>query len=59
MAEKPADVDEAYALWRFRHVKVVSRVIGNKRGTGGTAGVAYLEKIVASVFFPALWECAL
>ncbi len=56
MAEKLIDVDEAYALWRFRHVKVVSRVIGNKRGTGGTAGVAYLEKIVSNVFFPELWD---
>ncbi|MDQ3365212.1 MAG: tryptophan 2,3-dioxygenase family protein [Myxococcota bacterium] len=56
MAEKLIDVDEAYALWRFRHVKVVSRVIGNKRGTGGTAGVAYLEKVVSNVFFPELWD---
>jgi tryptophan 2,3-dioxygenase len=56
MAEKLLDIDEAYALWRHRHVKVVSRVIGNKRGTGGTAGVAYLEKIVANVFFPELWD---
>ena len=56
MAEKLIDVDEAYALWRHRHVKVVSRVIGNKRGTGGTAGVSYLEKIVGNVFFPELWD---
>jgi len=56
MAEKLIDIDEAYALWRHRHVKVVSRVIGMKRGTGGTAGVAYLEKIVANVFFPELWD---
>jgi tryptophan 2,3-dioxygenase len=56
LAEKLVDVDEAYALWRSRHVKVVSRVIGKKRGTGGTAGVAYLEKISSNVFFPELWE---
>ncbi|MBL9020349.1 MAG: tryptophan 2,3-dioxygenase [Myxococcales bacterium] len=56
MAEKLVDIDEAYALWRHRHVKVVSRVIGHKRGTGGTAGVAYLEKIVGNVFFPELWD---
>jgi tryptophan 2,3-dioxygenase len=56
LAEKLVDIDEAYALWRHRHVKVVSRVIGNKRGTGGTAGVAYLEKIVGNVFFPELWD---
>ncbi len=56
MAEKLLDLDEAYALWRHRHVKVVSRVIGMKRGTGGTAGVGYLEKIVGNVFFPELWD---
>jgi tryptophan 2,3-dioxygenase len=56
MAEKLLDIDEAYALWRQRHVKVVSRVIGNKRGTGGTSGVAYLEKIATHVFFPELWD---
>ena len=56
MAEKLVDVDEAYALWRYRHLKVVSRIIGMKRGTGGTAGVGYLEKVISSVFFPELWD---
>jgi tryptophan 2,3-dioxygenase len=56
MAEKLVDIDEAYGLWRQRHVKVVSRVIGAKRGTGGTAGVAYLEKIASNLFFPELWD---
>jgi tryptophan 2,3-dioxygenase len=56
LAEKLLDIDEAYSLWRQRHVKVVSRVIGNKRGTGGTSGVNYLEKIASNVFFPELWE---
>jgi tryptophan 2,3-dioxygenase len=56
LAEKLVDLDEAYALWRYRHLKVVSRLIGQKRGTGGTAGVGYLEKIVSRVFFPELWE---
>jgi len=55
LAEKLVDVDEAYALWRYRHLKVVSRIIGQKRGTGGTAGVGYLEQIVGRVFFPELW----
>lgn len=55
LAEKLVDVDEAYALWRYRHLKVVSRVIGRKRGTGGTAGVGYLEQIAGRVFFPELW----
>jgi tryptophan 2,3-dioxygenase len=56
LAEKLVDVDEAYTLWRYRHLKVVSRVIGHKRGTGGTAGVPYLEKLVSNVFFPELWD---
>jgi tryptophan 2,3-dioxygenase len=56
MAEKLIDIDEAYALWRHRHVKVVSRVIGHKRGTGGTSGVPYLEKVAGNVFFPELWD---
>ena len=48
--------DEAYALWRYRHLKVVSRIIGQKRGTGGTAGVGYLEQIAGRIFFPELWD---
>lgn len=56
LAEKLVDVDEAYALWRFRHVKVVERVIGMKRGTGGTTGVNYLKKMVDDRLFPELWD---
>lgn len=56
MCEKLVDVDEQYVLWRFRHLKVVQRVIGWKRGTGGTAGVPYLSKIVDRNFFPELWD---
>ena len=56
MAEKLIDVDEQFALWRFRHVKVVQRVIGMKRGTGGTSGVGYLARGVDAVFFPDLWD---
>jgi len=56
MAEKLVDIDEAYALWRFRHVKVVQRIIGWKRGTGGTAGVNYLNQGVDRRFFPELWD---
>jgi tryptophan 2,3-dioxygenase len=56
MAEKLVDIDEAYALWRFRHVKVVERVIGYKRGTGGTAGVNYLQRMVHDRLFPELWD---
>ena len=56
LAEKLIDVDEAYGLWRYRHLKVVSRIIGEKRGTGGTAGVGYLQSLVGRVFFPELWQ---
>jgi tryptophan 2,3-dioxygenase len=54
MCEKLVDVDEAFQLWRFRHVKTVERIIGYKRGTGGTAGVEYLRRLVAESFFPEL-----
>src|SRR5207248_156851 len=56
LAEKLVDLDEAYALWRYRHLKVVSRIICRKRGTGGTAGVGYLEQVAGRVFFPELWD---
>ena len=56
MCEKLVDVDEQLALWRFRHVKVVQRIIGWKRGTGGTAGVDYLKKLVDVLLFPDLWD---
>jgi tryptophan 2,3-dioxygenase len=56
MCEKLIDVDEQVALWRFRHVKVVQRIIGWKRGTGGTAGVDYLKKLVDVLLFPDLWD---
>ena len=56
MCEKLIDVDEQLALWRFRHVKVVQRIIGWKRGTGGTSGVDYLKTIVDTLLFPDLWD---
>jgi tryptophan 2,3-dioxygenase len=56
MAEKLVDVDEAYSLWRYRHLKVVMRIIGHKLGTGGTAGAAYLRQLTDEVFFPELWD---
>ena len=56
MAEKLVDVDETYSLWRYRHLKVVLRVIGHKRGTGGTAGAGYLRGLIDEVFFPELWD---
>ena len=56
MCEKLVDVDEQFSLFRFRHMKVVQRVIGFKRGTGGTAGVGYLKQAVEATFFPDLWD---
>ena len=56
MCEKLVDVDEQFSLWRFRHVKVVQRVIGFKRGTGGTSGVSYLKGALDLTFFPDLWD---
>jgi len=56
MCEKLVDIDEAYALWRYRHVKTVERIIGFKRGTGGTAGVAYLRQMVDDRLFPELYD---
>ena len=54
MCEKLVDVEENFQLWRFRHVKTVERVIGFKRGTGGTAGVAFLRKTLEVSLFPEL-----
>lgn len=56
MAEKLIDIDESYSLWRYRHVKTVERVIGMKRGTGGTSGVNYLRQMVDDRLFPELWD---
>jgi tryptophan 2,3-dioxygenase len=56
LAEKLVDVDDAMATWRHRHVLTVSRVIGGKRGTGGTAGVPYLESTLGKRAFPELWS---
>jgi len=56
MCEKLLDIDEQFALWRFRHLKVVQRIIGMKMGTGGSSGVPFLRKLIDHVFFPELWE---
>jgi len=55
LAEKLVDVDDALATWRHKHVLTVSRIIGGKRGTGGTAGVPYLESTLSKRAFPELW----
>ena len=54
MCEKLVDVEENFLLWRFRHVKTVERIIGFKRGTGGTAGVSFLRKTLETTLFPEL-----
>jgi tryptophan 2,3-dioxygenase len=56
LAEKLVDLETAFRLWRFRHVTTVERVIGFKKGTGGTEGVAYLRKMLDVVLFPELFE---
>ncbi len=55
MGEELVDLEDAFRLWRFRHVTTVERVIGFKRGTGGTGGVSYLRKMLEVVLFPELW----
>jgi tryptophan 2,3-dioxygenase len=56
LGEKLVDLEDAFRLWRFRHVTTVERVIGFKRGTGGTGGVGYLRKMLDVVLFPELWR---
>jgi tryptophan 2,3-dioxygenase len=56
LAEKLVDLETAFRFWRFRHVTTVERVIGFKTGTGGTAGVSYLRKMLDVVLFPELFE---
>ncbi len=55
LGEKLADIEDAFRLWRFRHLTTVERVIGFKRGTGGTGGVSYLRKMLDIVLFPEIW----
>lgn len=55
MCEKLVDIDEQFALWRFRHMKTVERIIGFKRGTGGSSGVGFLKQAVEIRAFPELW----
>ena len=52
MCEALVDVEESFQLWRFRHVKTVQRIIGGKRGTGGSGGVDFLEAALELTFFP-------
>ena len=56
LAEKLVDLEDAFRQWRFRHATTVERIIGFKRGTGGTSGVGYLRKALDAVLFPELWR---
>ena len=56
MCEKLVDVEEQFSLWRFRHLKTVERIIGFKKGTGGSSGVPFLQKAVFIRLFPELWD---
>jgi tryptophan 2,3-dioxygenase len=56
LAEKLVDMETAFRFWRFRHVTTVERIIGFKAGTGGTAGVSYLRKMLDVVLFPELFS---
>ena len=55
LGEELTDLEDAFRLWRFRHLTTVERVIGFKRGTGGTGGVSYLRKMLDTVLFPEIW----
>ena len=56
LGEELTDFEDAFRLWRFRHVTTVERVIGVKRGTGGTSGVGYLRSMLDVVLFPEIWS---
>ena len=55
LAEKLIDIDDALVAWRHKHVLTVERIIGNKRGTGGSAGAPYLRSTLEKRVFPELW----
>ncbi len=56
LGEELTDLEDMFRQWRFRHVTTVERVIGFKRGTGGTGGVSYLRKMLDVVLFPEIWK---
>ncbi|MCW2949117.1 MAG: tryptophan 2,3-dioxygenase [Thermoleophilia bacterium] len=56
MCEKLIDVEERFQLWRCRHMLTVQRIIGFKRGTGGSSGVGFLKQALDHAFFPELWD---
>jgi len=56
LAESLLDHDEYFSLWRSHHIKMVERMVGAKRGTGGSEGIGYLKTTLDKKFFPELWE---
>jgi tryptophan 2,3-dioxygenase len=56
LAEIMLEHDEYFSLWRSHHIKMVERMVGSKRGTGGSEGVGYLRTTLDKKFFPELWE---
>src|SRR5881275_696280 len=56
LAEKLVDIDDALAMWRHKHVLTVERIIGSKRGTGGSSGASYLRSTLDKRIFPELWS---
>ncbi len=56
LAEELVDLEDAFQTWRFRHLSTVARIIGQRPGTGGSAGVAYLQTALQKRFFPELWS---
>ncbi|MCR9134984.1 MAG: tryptophan 2,3-dioxygenase [Alphaproteobacteria bacterium] len=55
LAEELVDVEDHFQQWRFRHMKTVERIIGHKKGTGGSSGVGFLKTALDRTFFPELW----
>jgi tryptophan 2,3-dioxygenase len=55
LCERLVDLDEGVQEWRYRHVKMVERTIGNKQGTGGSSGADYLRRTLFHPLFPDLW----
>ena len=56
LGEELTDLEDAFRLWRFRHLTTVARIIGHKPGTGGTSGVGYLRRMLDVELFPELWK---
>ena len=51
----PARLEDAFQAWRFKHMYTVQRIIGNRKGTGGSSGVPFLKKAIETSFFPELF----